>query len=108
MKQKKPEIFIERKIESQLLAWKANPNRLPLIVKGARQVGKTESVRHFAEGRYASIVEVNFALQPEFKAITRDGYSVESILRNLSLVEPNFRFVENTRKTIRLWRWTFF
>jgi len=40
---KKPEIFIERKIESQLLAWKANPNRLPLIVKGARQVGKTES-----------------------------------------------------------------
>ena len=75
--------------------WKARPDRLPLIVKGARQVGKTECVRHLAEGRYASFVEINFDLQPEFRAITRDGYSAENILRNISLIEPNFRFVEN-------------
>ena len=75
--------------------WKARPDRLPLIVKGARQVGKTECVRHFAEGRYASFVEINFDLQPEFRVITRDGYSAENILRNISLIEPNFRFIEN-------------
>ena len=95
MKHRKPELFLERKFESQLVAWKSNPDRLPLIVKGARQVGKTECIRHFAEGRYVSFVEINFAIQPEFRAITRDGYSAESILRNISLVEPNFRFVEN-------------
>ena len=95
MKRKKPEIFLERKFEEQLKDWKANPDRLPLIVKGARQVGKTECIRHFAEGRYASFVEINFALQPEFKAITRDGYSAANVIRNISLIEPNFRFVED-------------
>ena len=94
MKRKKPVVFLKRKFESFLEAWKANPDRLPLIVKGARQVGKTESIRHFAEGRYASFVEINFALQPEYKAIIRDGYSAENIIRNISLIEPNFRFVE--------------
>ena len=96
MKHRKPELFLNRKFETQLEAWKANPDRLPLIVKGARQVGKTECIRHFAEGRYVSFVEVNFALQPEFKAITRDGYSAESILRNISVIEPNFRFVKDS------------
>ena len=95
MKRRKPQFFIARKLEAELEAWKGNPDRLPLIVKGARQVGKTECIRHFAEGRYASFIEINFALQPEFKAIVRDGYSAESILRNISLVEPDFRFVEN-------------
>ena len=94
MKRQKPELFIERKFGIKLDVWKNDPNRLPLIVKGARQVGKTECIRHFAEGRYGSFVEINFAIQPEFKAIVRDGYSAENILRNISLVEPNFRFVE--------------
>lgn len=94
MKRVKPEIFLNRKFESLLIDWKANSRRLPLIVKGARQVGKTECIRHFAEGRYASFVEINFALQPEFKAIVRDGYSAENIVRNISLINPNFSFVE--------------
>ena len=94
MKRKKPELFLKRKFEAKLQDWQSRHDRLPLIVKGARQVGKTECVRHFAEGRYASFLEINFALQPEFRAITRDGYSAESILRNISLIEPNFRFVE--------------
>ena len=69
MKRVKPEVFLERKFESFLIEWKSNPRRLPLIVKGARQVGKTECIRHFAVGRYDSLVEINFDLQPEFKAI---------------------------------------
>ena len=95
MKRAKPEIYLERKFESLLIEWKSNPQRLPLIVKGARQVGKTECIRHFAEGRYASLVEINFDLQPEFKAIVRDGYSAENIVRNISLVNPSFKFVED-------------
>ena len=95
MKRIKPELFLERKFESLLIEWKSNPRRLPLIVKGARQVGKTECIRHFAEGRYISLVEINFDLQPEYKAIVRDGYSAEKVVRNISLINPNFKFVED-------------
>ena len=66
---------------------------MPLIVKGARQVGKTEAVRHFAEESYASFVEINFVERPEFKEIVRDGYSVDSLIRNISIIDPSFRLV---------------
>ena len=63
------------------------------MLKGARQVGKTECVRHFAEGRYESFVEINFVERPEFKEIVRDGFSVESIIRNMSMIDPKITFV---------------
>ena len=92
MKRKKPVVFLKRKFESFLEAWKANPDRLPLIVKGARQVGKTESIRHFAEGRYASFVEINFALQEEFRTVFDEGYGVDQIIKAISFVNPSFVF----------------
>ena len=95
MYSKKPEIYLERKFDAYLVDWKSHADRLPLIVKGARQVGKTECVRHFAEGCYKNVVEINFVERPEFKVIVRDGYSVSSVIRNISSVEPAFRFVEN-------------
>lgn len=93
MKRKKPELYLERSFDAVLLAWKARANRLPLIIDGARQIGKSECVRHFAEGRYESFVEINFVEETRFKDIVRDGYSVESVIRNLSQIEPRFRFV---------------
>ena len=42
-------LYLRRKIDAFLDAWKANPDRKPLIVKGPRQVGKTESINRFAE-----------------------------------------------------------
>ena len=44
-------------------AWKNNPKRKLLIVKGARQIGKTESIRAFGEANYESVIEINFVLQ---------------------------------------------
>lgn len=41
-------MYLKRKIDDSLMKWRENPNRLPLIVKGSRQIGKTESIRHFA------------------------------------------------------------
>ena len=41
--------LLKRKIDKYLLDWKNNPKRKPLIVKGARQIGKTESIRAFGE-----------------------------------------------------------
>ena len=36
--------LLRRKIDRDLASWKSNPDRLPLIIKGARQIGKTESI----------------------------------------------------------------
>lgn len=41
-------MYLKRKIDDFLMKWRENPDRLPLIVKGSRQIGKTESIRHFA------------------------------------------------------------
>ena len=54
---------LRRKIDTVLVNWKNTPNHMPLIIKGARQIGKTEAVRHFAFGHYKSVVEINFVLQ---------------------------------------------
>lgn len=71
-----------------------NESRLPLIVKGARQIGKTEAIRHFAKKTYRSVVEINFALQKHFKTIFDDGFEVDTILRNISLYDPALTFPE--------------
>lgn len=94
MSLKKPELYLKRKFDDFLVRWKDNPRHLPLIVKGARQVGKTECIRHFAEGRYESFVEINFVERPQFKAVVRDGYSVDSIIANVTQIDSSIRFVK--------------
>lgn len=44
--------------------WKNSENRKPLIVKGPRQIGKTESIKKFAQDNYKSVVEINFVTSP--------------------------------------------
>ena len=60
---------LSRKIDLFLLEWKQNAERMPLIVKGARQIGKTEAIEFFAKNHYTSIVEINFVLQKQYKSI---------------------------------------
>lgn len=85
--------LLKRKIDNYLLNWKSNPERKPLVVKGARQVGKTESIRAFGKANYKSVIEINFVLQKKFRAIFDDGYEVDTIIRNISLLEPSWKFV---------------
>ena len=73
-------MYLKRKIDDVLERWFASPKRLPLLLKGARQIGKTAAVRHFASAHYEQIVEVNFIEQPKFKHITEDGYDAQSIV----------------------------
>lgn len=85
--------LLKRKIDDDLIAWKTNEDRLPLIVKGARQIGKTESIRRFAKKNYDYVVEINFVLQKQYKNIFDDGFEVDRILKNISLKNPDFQFV---------------
>ena len=83
---------LTRKIDKYLTEWKENKNRLPLIIKGARQIGKTEAIRHFAKKTYRSVVEINFVLQKQYRSIFDNGFEVDTILRNISLYNPDFTF----------------
>lgn len=86
--------LLKRKIDAFLTEWKADPDRKPLIVKGARQIGKTESIRQFARNNYANVIEINFVEQPKFKDIFDDGYEPDTIIRNITLKRPEFEFAE--------------
>ena len=84
--------LLKRKIDDYLIHWKENVERLPLIVKGARQIGKTASIEMFAEKNYQSVVEINFVLQKQYKSIFDEGFEVDTIIKNISLINPGFVF----------------
>ena len=84
---------LTRKIDKYLIDWKNDKNRLPLIVKGARQIGKTESIENFGKNNYENVVEINFVLQKQYKSVFDDGFDVDTIIRNISLINPNFNFI---------------
>lgn len=87
-------MYLRRKIDDYLLAWRNREDKLPLIVKGARQIGKTESIFHFAQKNYENIVSINFVLEPKYKTILSDGYEVNEIIKNISLLDPSKKFIQ--------------
>ena len=87
------EELLKRKIDAYLVAWKGNPDRKPLIVKGARQIGKTCSIEQFVKHNYKSVIQINFVEQKKYKAIFDDGFEVDTILKNISLLNPEFKFI---------------
>ena len=88
-------VRLKRKIDKFLVEWKNDKNKLPLIVKGARQIGKTDAIENFAKLNYKNIVEINFALEPEYKTIFDNGFNVDTILKNISLINNNYKFIPN-------------
>lgn len=86
---------LRRKVDDYLVKWKNSDNKMPLIIKGARQIGKTESIRNFALNNYKSFIEINFALENRYDDIFDDGYRVEDIVRNISFKNNDFDFIEN-------------
>lgn len=88
-------MYLKRKIDDFLMKWRENPDRLPLIVKGSRQIGKTESIRHFAiAAGYESFIEINFVSEAKYKRIIDDGYSASSIVKNISFLDPSKKFID--------------
>jgi hypothetical protein len=85
--------YLKRKIDLFLAEWKAAPNHKPLIVKGPRQVGKTESVQRFAQSSYENVIYINFVEEPKYKLITADGYKTDEIIKNISRLDPGKRFL---------------
>lgn len=85
--------LLKRKVDDFLMSWKNNPDRKPLIIKGARQIGKTRSIEFFAHKNYANVIQINFVEQKKYKAIFDEGFEVDTIIKNISLLNPNYEFV---------------
>lgn len=88
-------MYLKRKIDAYLANWKNSTNKKPLIVKGPRQIGKTESIKKFANENYQSVVEINFVTSQKYKQITSDGYTANAVIKNISLIDPSHKFIPN-------------
>ena len=85
---------LRRKIDQYLIEWKNSSNKLPLIIKGARQIGKTNAIRNFGINNYKTFIEINFAFQPEFKSIFDNGFVVDEVIKNITLKMPELKLEE--------------
>jgi predicted AAA+ superfamily ATPase len=81
--------MLKRKIEEQLFSWKSRVDRMPLVVKGARQVGKTFSIEKFAKENYKNYVYINFEEKPEYKAIFDGNLDIDTLIKQITLRIPN-------------------
>jgi hypothetical protein len=79
-------MYIKRDIDDYLLRWKASENRKPLLLRGARQIGKSSSVRHFAES-FDNYIEVNFEKRPELTSIFSEVSDVRELAARLAKIE---------------------
>lgn len=76
---------MKRDIEQELINWKNQENHLPLLLRGARQVGKTFVVESFGKVHFSNIVTVNFELQPHLIECF-NSLEPEDIIKTLSLL----------------------
>ena len=76
---------LNREFNNLLESWKNSNSRLPLLVRGARQVGKTYSIRHFASNSFDSLVEINFEKQADLKSVFKD-LDPKDIIRQLQII----------------------
>lgn len=79
-------MYIKRTISKKLLTWQQDPKRKPLVLQGARQVGKTWLLKHFGAAEFENVAYFNFEEQPDLKQFFENTKDVHRILQNLSLV----------------------
>lgn len=85
--------MIKRKMYKYLINWKQKKDKSALIIKGARQVGKSYLVREFGRNEYESYIEINFLKNPLYKNIFKGDLSAEEIFKMLSAYIPNLKII---------------
>ena len=77
--------YLNRDIESQLNIWKDEPDRFPLLIRGARQVGKSSLVKQFGK-QFQYFIELNLELNPEFRKVFEGNLEPHRICDELALI----------------------
>ena len=85
--------MLKRKMYDRLLEWKKNKGTECLLIKGARQVGKTYLVRQFGANEYESFIEINFHMQSNLKAIFEGELSSEEIFKRITANIPGVKLI---------------
>ena len=85
--------LLKRKIDKFLVDWKNSSDKQPLVVRGARQIGKTASITAFGTTNYQHFIYINFVLNNKYKTAFDDGCDVDQIVKNLTLLNASWRFV---------------
>ena len=76
---------MRRELFTKLQNWKRKTNRKPLIIRGARQVGKTWLMKEFANREYESVVYVNFESDQQLQSLFKDDFDLSRILLALQI-----------------------
>lgn len=76
---------MKRDLYKQLIAWKKDPNRKPLVLRGARQVGKTFLLKKFGKSEFENTLYINFEASPDVKNFFEGDLQPQRILRDLSV-----------------------
>lgn len=87
--------MLERKIVNDLIAWKNNPDKLCLMVKGARQVGKSTIIMEFCKTNYRYYAEMNFVANEGYTEIFAGSLEKENVLKQITLYFPDMQFIPN-------------
>lgn len=90
--------MLKRKITNYLLEWKNSKDKMCLVVKGARQVGKTYIIDKFARENYENYIYINFDENPAYKSIFEGDLDIETLIKQISLRVPNANLIP--QKTI--------
>lgn len=88
---------MKRTAYNQLLAWKQKENRKPLIIKGARQVGKTWLMKEFGKKEYETVAYINFEKETLLSGLFESDFDIQRILSSIQLVTG---IVPNTNSTL--------
>jgi predicted AAA+ superfamily ATPase len=88
---------MKRKLEQQLVKWKNSENRMPLIVSGARQVGKTWLLEEFAASCYENYIRISLDINQRAAAYFKDSTSPQQII---SLLQAEYGQRINPRRTL--------
>ena len=82
-------VMLLRKVTNELKEWKRNNNRKSLVVKGARQVGKTYAIEHFAKQNYKEVLEINFKEMPSAVEVFSGDLDVDTLVMALRFRFPD-------------------
>lgn len=78
-------MYYPRMIDGYLLEWSQRSSHKPLLLRGARQVGKSTAVRHLSQ-KFKSFVEVNFERQPSYKQLFQGDIDVKRIVPQMAAI----------------------
>ena len=78
-------MYYKRIIDKYLSEWASRDIRKPILLRGARQVGKSSAVRHLGK-QFKNFLEINFEMEPQYKAIFKPDLNVNRIVMQISAI----------------------